>query len=299
MNQKQGFAVIAVALTILVILVIGGASYYIVSKNTPISAHQDQASSENNFPPPNVQVATQSQEAFQLPDIYKEGYYHTQDWKIIAEAKPFECVEYQRMVPGEQGSSRKVINGSTYCIRIGGDGAAAGTSYEDRAYSREMNGKFITMSFSLGMVNCGNYDEPRTSDCRNEESKLLNTIDARIDQSFNELKNQEVISGYGAIVSSKPLASGWELEVNLLTQNPKWQAGGMSNEPFLIDENPQMRTFTITPSTKAYFCASPTSPAELLKHFQTESDLNYNSHPVAVFESVSGNVVSFNSSCVP
>jgi hypothetical protein len=126
----------------------------------------------------------------QFPDIRSEGYYYVQDWKLTSEDKPFSCIEAQQTTPREPGEEQvvqKTINNNIYCIHSSVEGAA-GTSYTTYKYMSEKYGQLVAISFTLGEVNCGNYDEPKSSACLTEQVKMRNSLDSTIDQVFTNLK---------------------------------------------------------------------------------------------------------------
>jgi hypothetical protein len=160
-----------VIFVILVILFVGSLSYW--------AGVQKTSRQGTNAHPENLSA--------QFPTIYSEGYYHSQDWKLTAESKPFSCVEKDG-TPGEEKVNKRIINGNTYCVYSASSGAA-GTTYTDYKYVSEQYGALVTISFSLGEVNCSNYDEPRQSTCSNEEMKLNGTLDSTVDTVFANIKN--------------------------------------------------------------------------------------------------------------
>ena len=70
--------------------------------------------------------------------------------------------------PKTSGSTQKTINKTPYCITISG-GAAAGTSYTSYTYSTVRGTTTISLSFTIGMGACINYDEPKRSACTREQ----------------------------------------------------------------------------------------------------------------------------------
>jgi hypothetical protein len=156
---------------LLVILFVGSLSYWAGVQKT--NKQEKDINSENL--------------SAQFPDLYSEGYYHSQDWGLTAESKPFSCVEKSGTL-GEEKVNKRTINSNIYCIYSASSGAA-GTTYTDYKYVSERYGKLITVGFSLGEVNCSNYDEPRQSICSSEEIKLNNNLDSIVDTVFANIKN--------------------------------------------------------------------------------------------------------------
>ncbi len=67
----------------------------------------------------------------------------------------------------------RLINGKAYCVSESADGTA-GTVYTRYRYSLPDPGrnKTATIEFTLGSQECGNFDEPKMSECKNERASF-------------------------------------------------------------------------------------------------------------------------------
>jgi hypothetical protein len=78
----------------------------------------------------------------------------------------------------------KTVNGHTYCVTKKSEGTA-GTIYTQYAYAFERDKQIVAVIFSLRYVNCGNYPEPKKSECESERMTFnIDTIADKIAQSF-------------------------------------------------------------------------------------------------------------------
>lgn len=111
--------------------------------------------------------------SFTYPPELGTNYIRAQDWPPQIEIlnEPFSC-------PGAGGGT--VIAGRTYCITKVSEGAA-GSIYNQYAYAFAKGNQTIIMTFTLQYPQCANYDDPKKTECQNEEDKfdvnsLLNQI---------------------------------------------------------------------------------------------------------------------------
>jgi len=79
----------------------------------------------------------------------------------------------------------KSINGHNYCVEAMGEGAA-GTIYVNDVYTFQSGSKIVALKFSLGYPQCVNYDEPKQTDCKNQQKAF--DLDAIIDQIASTVK---------------------------------------------------------------------------------------------------------------
>jgi hypothetical protein len=65
---------------------------------------------------------------------------------------------------------KKTINGQEYCIKVSSQGAA-GSIYKKYTYATARKGKRISVSFTARYTQCGNYGQPKRSECRKERQE--------------------------------------------------------------------------------------------------------------------------------
>jgi hypothetical protein len=187
MKNNKGLSQVAVVLLVVAIIIIGSIAYFAGknSNTTPLYTPVSDNSQPTPVTPPTDKPVGDLSATF--PDIYSEGYYHSQDWKLTTAAGQFSCTEASGATPGEEKVVKKTINNNLYCIHSS-TGAAAGTAYTEYKYESVRFGKLISISFTFGEVNCSNYDEPRQTACVNAETKINNSLDSIIDQTFATIK---------------------------------------------------------------------------------------------------------------
>ncbi len=124
--------------------------------------------------------------SFQYPETLNTEYIKTTDWPPIVQIVdgPFNCtpagVETERA-----GETKSVtINGRNYCVTKVTEGAA-GSTYIQYAYGFQRNGRIPIMAFSLRFPQCGNYDDPKKTECETERANF--DIYQIVDQMANSL----------------------------------------------------------------------------------------------------------------
>jgi hypothetical protein len=80
----------------------------------------------------------------------------------------------------------RLINNKAYCVSESEDGAA-GTVYSSYRYSLAdpASNKTVTLEFVLGSPQCGNFDEPKMTECANERAAF--EVDALVDKIMNSI----------------------------------------------------------------------------------------------------------------
>ncbi len=111
----------------------------------------------------------QSGLTFSYPETLETTYISTTDWppSIFVVNEPFSCVEAGSPIDRAGETRQREINGHIYCVTTIMEGAA-GSTYTQYAYVTEIDGKVISLTFSLRMVQCMNYDDPQQTECLNE-----------------------------------------------------------------------------------------------------------------------------------
>ncbi len=121
--------------------------------------------------------------SFQYPETTGTKYMHEQDWPpvLLVENEKFSCSNAGAETETAGVSETKTINGHVYCVTRESDGAA-GSTYTQYAYARAAESKTEIMTFTLRMVNCGNYDELEKNECEAERASF--DIDKLVDEMF-------------------------------------------------------------------------------------------------------------------
>lgn len=114
-------------------------------------------------------------------------YITGQDWppKVTTENKPFSCTEAGSVNAPAGQTKKKVVNSHTYCVTQESEGAA-GSVYDQYAFARAKNGQTQIFTFTLRLVQCGNYPEPQMSQCQTERKNFdINSfMDAYITSNY-------------------------------------------------------------------------------------------------------------------
>lgn len=126
---------------------------------------------------------------FRYPDDIDTDYIELFDWppQVAVLDEPFSCVEAGEATANAGETRREVINGNEYCVTKVVEGAA-GSTYTQYAFAREVDGRVAILTFSTRAPQCGNYgdenDEERQA-CEEElETFSINII---VDQIFGTL----------------------------------------------------------------------------------------------------------------
>src|SRR6266481_4142275 len=118
---------------------------------------------------------------FKYPPTLVTKYIHPAEWppKIQITNGPFACTETGSQVTPAGNTQKQTINGRTYCVTKGSEGAA-GSIYLTSAYAFPFHNKVAKLTSSLRFVQCANYDEPQKSECNAERSSF--ELDGIIDR---------------------------------------------------------------------------------------------------------------------
>jgi len=119
---------------------------------------------------------------FEYPETLSTTYIRAIDWppKVTVTDSAISCEAGET----EIGMTKQIdINGRTYCVTTRSEGAA-GSMYTDYTYVTEKDGKTLTLTFTLRLVQCANYNEPDRSLCTAErEGFSVDDVAARVLQS--------------------------------------------------------------------------------------------------------------------
>ena len=119
--------------------------------------------------------------SFQYPDSLHVGYINAVDWppSVQFQNEPLVCNEAGSETDSAGRTEELTIEGRVYCVTQITEGAA-GSVYTQYAYAFEKDGKTVIFTFSLQMMQCENYDEPRKSECNLEQAAF--SADGLIDR---------------------------------------------------------------------------------------------------------------------
>jgi predicted secreted protein len=130
-----------------------------------------------------VRVKDQEQARYRIPDNLDGEYISVRDWEVEVFATHDEYppefklaedrISYRKTAV--EGSLpvrilKKTINGQEYCIKVSSQGAA-GSIYKKYTYATARKGKLISVSFTARYTQCGNYGQPKRSECRKERQE--------------------------------------------------------------------------------------------------------------------------------
>lgn len=120
---------------------------------------------------------------FQYPEKFGSVYIREQDWppKVQVIKGPFSCTNAGDETARTGKTETKLINGRSYCVTTITEGAA-GSTYTEYAYAKQMGDKTLYFTFTMRAVQCGNYDEPKKTECLVERDnfRVDNLIDGVI-----------------------------------------------------------------------------------------------------------------------
>lgn len=126
-------------------------------------------------------TSTTGNVSFRYPEQLGTTYVNTiAEWPptlqvVASSVQPFSCA-YANSV---------TISGKLYCVKTTVEGAA-GSTYTTYEYSTEVNKNVYTFKFTLRAPQCSNYDEPKKTECTNEENTF--SVDALVDKMVKTIK---------------------------------------------------------------------------------------------------------------
>lgn len=121
---------------------------------------------------------------FQYPDNF---YYNNELTNYVNPVQwpPELSVSTSTFVCGLR--ERRTINRKMYCVTAESEGAA-GSTYTTYTYKLPVDKKTVGMTFIIRMPQCMNYDEPKQSECKDEEKNF--DIDGMMDRVFSTVSFQ-------------------------------------------------------------------------------------------------------------
>lgn len=81
----------------------------------------------------------------------------------------YSCQEVDSASTGMARTTKKIINGRSYCVTTQSEGAA-GTVYTEYTYVSPLDQKTVTIQFTVSQVRCENYDDPQRALCQDTQS---------------------------------------------------------------------------------------------------------------------------------
>lgn len=126
-------------------------------------------------------TATSTEGIIEYPATLSTTYIHTQVWPPQVHIIPlnYTCAEAGDETTPAGKTAQRTISGKQYCVTTESEGAA-GSVYNQYAYSFDQNGSVAVLTFSLREVQCDNYVEPEQTACKTERAQF--DLDALVDQ---------------------------------------------------------------------------------------------------------------------
>lgn len=128
---------------------------------------------------------------FSYPDPLPTTYVTPADWppQVIMTVGRLTCAGSGTASSSERAPAGmlKVINTRTYCVSKEGEGAA-GSTYATYNYATAQGDFVAKVMFTLRTPQCMNYDEPKQSACRDEQSQF--DVDALADRILESITMQ-------------------------------------------------------------------------------------------------------------
>lgn len=98
-------------------------------------------------------------------------YISTVDWPptVRSDAAVYSCAEAGLAEDRAGITEKRIIEGREWCRTTVNEGAA-GSMYSQYAYTTMQENGMKVVTFTLRLVQCGNYDEPNRSKCETERA---------------------------------------------------------------------------------------------------------------------------------
>jgi hypothetical protein len=134
-----------------------------------------------------TKVDAASKVEFKYPKSIEKEYITATDWPPVARiaSEKFSCLE-AGLETGRAGiTGLFVVNGNSYCVTKVSEGAA-GSTYTQYAYARDVLGKNVILTFTLRFPQCANYNDPKKTECETERTAF--NLNGLVDQIFGTMK---------------------------------------------------------------------------------------------------------------
>lgn len=126
--------------------------------------------------------------SFQYPDPFSAQFIRPQHWPPTLQIRrgTFDCSTTGSGTQLLSATKRaRDIKGKLYCIETSSEGAA-GTIYTDYTYTTARGDQLYILTFTLGTVQCANYDEPDQSLCLDDQANF--DADAMVDRIIGSVR---------------------------------------------------------------------------------------------------------------
>lgn len=124
--------------------------------------------------------------SFKYPEKLTTQYISTVDWppQVQVVDEKFTCTEAGNEIDRAGKTEKRTVDNRNYCVTRKTEGAA-GSIYTQYAYAFAHGNSTVIFSFTLRSVQCGNYDEPKKTECEHEhESFDLDSVVDKMAQSI-------------------------------------------------------------------------------------------------------------------
>lgn len=175
-----------IILGLLGLAVIGLVIFYVKNKDYDTLADQNTTASST--------ASWQSSDdqargiAFKYPADFGTTYIQPVDWppQVAVIDGPLKCTEAGSATSTAGVTKKETINSRVYCVTKEVQGAA-GSTYTQYAYASQMSdGRVAILTFTIRAPQCGNYNEPKKTECQTEEDNF--SLSSTVDQMFGTLK---------------------------------------------------------------------------------------------------------------
>lgn len=123
--------------------------------------------------------------AFYYPKADSGNYVSVLDWPPTLQVLGNSSQSGDPVCP----TASRVINGKKYCVTVTSEGAA-GSTYNQYAYvSKFSDGSQASLTFTARLVQCANYDEPLSTECKSAQASF--DSDALADGVFRTISVRE------------------------------------------------------------------------------------------------------------
>lgn len=285
-NQQSGFA--SIVFGIIIILMLGGGVYFYTKQKDEVKVEEMGVTTDIQGTSTAVETETVSKTS--LPDSEFLKTFLKDDPKAAIMARGdinmdgYEDVIVQEIHCGASCSVglQVVLNDKNITASVLKDKNYPDTFSPAFMSSSAAKSAIDKISIKNGIISlsgsglaCGSSDSEEP--CTQEEWSIVKTVQYKFDGKNivqlplgEQSKTENFKKQPAHILSIKDLGNNtWSVEADLLTHNPAWAPGGMTNEPMYINQNSKIRTLTISKDTKVNSCdraglTVPASPNDLV-----------------------------------
>lgn len=130
--------------------------------------------------------------SFNYPKDFGSDYITPLDWPPqvdLLDGPTFDCPTASSPTAHAGQTNQVTVDGQKYCVTTQTEGAA-GSTYTDYAYLTIVDGQIVRLTFTLREPQCLNYDEPKQSECQQDQTSLnLNHLIGQIIASWQFTPN--------------------------------------------------------------------------------------------------------------